>query len=449
MEIMQYGKTYSEYKKELDTEMEKAAEGFVRIGYLLKVARDTDILAESGYQTVAEFAQAEYGIDKTQTSRFMRINDRFSEGGYSDRLLPAYRGFGHAKLTLMLSMPDEINAELTADYTKSEIQDIKEAVDAEKKDTEIELMLEERQQVQAEGIPEDLAEFAYNICRENTGLYTDLWECIHGNGHLSVTEILVPDGQQTYIARIPGKGRFTLFLQPDGRDAAFCSIRNPQDKQFFPAGLVEKAFLSTVPEAENVRKAYEKFYGIPWPEELKDTPEKKTEKKTRVVKTEPVKKKTEPEVAEKAEPEKEKAEPEKEKAENPGTERTVPEEQIPGQMDVYNYPEAVPEKIPEEETEVLPPETEIQGQTQGSSPVEETEKESGMEKDAGNTPKMEKTNRAHALSYLGNASDYLKTWRHADTMPHSVLSRAVEQTEAALRILKELQEWKGGENGTE
>ena len=446
MEIMQYGKTYSEYKKELDTEMEKAAEGFVRIGYLLKVARDTDILAESGYQTVAEFAQAEYGIDKTQTSRFMRINDRFSEGGYSDRLLPAYRGFGHAKLTLMLSMPDEINAELTADYTKSEIQDIKEAVDAEKKDTEIELMLEERQQVQAEGIPEDLAEFAYNTCRENTGLYTDLWECIHGNGHLSVTEILVPDGQQTYIARIPGKGRFTLFLQADGRDGAFCSIRNPQDKQFFPAGLVEKAFLNTVPQAENVKEAYEKIYGIPWPEEQKDTPEqqgkkteKKTEKKTRVVKTEPARKKpekTEPEVAEKAEPA-------EEKAENP--ERTVPEEQLPGQMDVYDYPGAVPEKIPEEETEVLPPETEIPGQPQGSSPVEETEKESGMEKDAGNTPEMEKTNRAHALSFLENAADYLKTWKHADTMPYSVLSRAAEQAEAALRILKKLQEWKAGE----
>lgn len=438
MEIMQYGKTYSEYKKELDTEMEKAAEGFVRIGYLLKVARDTDILAESGYKTVSEFAQAEYGIDKTQTSRFMRINDRFSEGGYSDRLLPEYRGFGHAKLTLMLSMPDEINAELTADYTKSEIQDIKEAVDAEKKDTDIELMLEERQQVQAEGIPEDLAEFVYAVCRENTGLYMELFECIHGNGHLSTMEVLVPDGQQTYIARIPGKGRFTLFLQPDGRDGAFCSIRNPQDKQFFPAGLVEKAFLNTVPQSENVKEAYEKFYGIPWPEEPKDTPEKKTEKKTRVVKTEPATKKAEPE---KTEPEvAEKAEPEKEKAENPGTERTVPEEQISGQTDIYDYPEAVPEKIPEEETEVIPPETEI---PEGSSP-DDRKPESGM------LEKTEKANRAHALSFLENASDYLKTWKHADTMPYSVLSRAVEQAEAGLNILKELQKWKAGEeNGTE
>lgn len=74
-EVIEY-RNYAEYKQELDTELKKTAEGFVRIGYLLKVARDTRILAESGYQNVVEFAKAEYGIDKTQVSRFMNINDR-------------------------------------------------------------------------------------------------------------------------------------------------------------------------------------------------------------------------------------------------------------------------------------------------------------------------------------------------------------------------------------
>ena len=54
MEEITYQKTYQEYKAELDGELQKTAEGFVRIGYLLKVARDTDILAESGYATVTE-----------------------------------------------------------------------------------------------------------------------------------------------------------------------------------------------------------------------------------------------------------------------------------------------------------------------------------------------------------------------------------------------------------
>ena len=65
-QTIEYKKTYREYKAELDGELQRTAEGFVRIGYLLKVARDTNILKESGYVNVVEFAKAEYGIDKTQ-----------------------------------------------------------------------------------------------------------------------------------------------------------------------------------------------------------------------------------------------------------------------------------------------------------------------------------------------------------------------------------------------
>ena len=70
---------YATYKHDLDTELQGAVEKFVRIGYLLKVAQDTGILAGSGYSNVNEFAMKEYGLDKTQVSRFIRINDRFSK----------------------------------------------------------------------------------------------------------------------------------------------------------------------------------------------------------------------------------------------------------------------------------------------------------------------------------------------------------------------------------
>ena len=56
MEQITAYKSYQEYKHELDTELTKTAEGFVRIGYLLKVARDTDILKESSYANVVDFA---------------------------------------------------------------------------------------------------------------------------------------------------------------------------------------------------------------------------------------------------------------------------------------------------------------------------------------------------------------------------------------------------------
>lgn len=70
--------SYQDYKAAVDTEMNRAAESFVRIGYLLKIARDTDILKESGYANVNEFAESIYHLDKSQVSRFININDTFA-----------------------------------------------------------------------------------------------------------------------------------------------------------------------------------------------------------------------------------------------------------------------------------------------------------------------------------------------------------------------------------
>lgn len=91
-------RNYDEYKTALDKQMKETAEGFVRIGYLLKLARDTDILKWSAYTNVIEFARVEYGLDKTMVSRFISINDRFSENGNSPVLKTSYKGFGYAKL---------------------------------------------------------------------------------------------------------------------------------------------------------------------------------------------------------------------------------------------------------------------------------------------------------------------------------------------------------------
>ena len=76
-----YTKTFSEWQQELDTELVRSAESFVKIGYLLKVARDTDILANTGYANVVEFAKARYGLDA----------DSFPLGGslYSPRSIAA------------------------------------------------------------------------------------------------------------------------------------------------------------------------------------------------------------------------------------------------------------------------------------------------------------------------------------------------------------------------
>ena len=94
MEQLNQIKQYDEFKATLDREFTKAAESFVRIGYLLKVARDTDILHNSGYKSVTEFAKAEYNITPDMVSRYIKINDRFSVDGYGQELREDMQGYG-------------------------------------------------------------------------------------------------------------------------------------------------------------------------------------------------------------------------------------------------------------------------------------------------------------------------------------------------------------------
>lgn len=133
---------YTDFKTRLDMELRANAEGFVRIGYLLKVARDTDILKESGHKNVADFAAAEYGLTKDIVSRYIAINDRYSEDGYSDRLQAKFEGYGVSKLQEMLTLPDYIIDEITPTLTRAEIQEIKAEVKAENEITPIEVAIE-------------------------------------------------------------------------------------------------------------------------------------------------------------------------------------------------------------------------------------------------------------------------------------------------------------------
>ena len=167
---------YTQYKNELDKQLRETAEGFVRIGYLLKLARDTDILNGSGYANVNEFAKAEYNLDKSMVSRFININDRFAEDGNSERLKEQYRGFGYAKLALMLQLPDTINEELSPDYSKSEIQTIKDEVDAEAKISDIENIIDGEAHTEIEN---NLHKALYQLLEDMPELYVRLHKCLN------------------------------------------------------------------------------------------------------------------------------------------------------------------------------------------------------------------------------------------------------------------------------
>lgn len=260
-QVIEY-RSYQEYKQELDTELKKTAEGFVRIGYLLKVARDTSILAESGYDNVVDFARAEYGIDKTQVSRFIHINDKFSQGGYAPELKEEYQGFGYAKLSIMLSLPDSVNEELTPDFSKSEVQQVKDEIDEEKKMTDIEVMLEEKDSVQ-QSFDTNLEKAVYQLGKDAPEVYKRLWESAVKNGESGkhFIENLIPDEKAMYIVRIPGAGRCMLSMKAEEDTVKLINIRDSSANETYTKQELEDALKKMLPDTDTWRNAWVSLYG--------------------------------------------------------------------------------------------------------------------------------------------------------------------------------------------
>ena len=121
-------------KAALAAELEEEAAGFVRIGYLLKRAKETNMFAEEGYENIYDFAKETYGLDRSTVSRFMAINDRYSMGGNSPYIDERYKGFGRTKLQEMLTIPDVLAEEIRPETTKREIQELKKEIREEEKE---------------------------------------------------------------------------------------------------------------------------------------------------------------------------------------------------------------------------------------------------------------------------------------------------------------------------
>ena len=298
--------TFEEYKQTLTAELTKASESFVRIGYLLKVARDTAILAGTEYKDVNEFAQAEYNLDKTQVSRFIRINDRFSEGGNSDRLQESFRGIGYAKLSMMLLLPDALNEEITPAFSKTEVQALKEEVQAEAEVTPLERMMEP---VRPDMESMTLVEKAiYELFRGNQKIYADVFGGLQitipitEDGKQMLHEVLAPGGEAIHSVRIPGIGRIAISVKGLDRDVMLVNLRSNDKVPCNWDEVLDAACKFIPPDYDSAEAAYKAIFGEPWqaePEKPAVAPvqPKKETKVTKAVqdkKPAPVKPKIEP-----------------------------------------------------------------------------------------------------------------------------------------------------------
>ena len=280
---------YNDFKGKLDTELKQNAEGFVRIGYLLKVARDTNILAESGYKNVAEFAQAEYGLTKDIVSRYIAINDKYAINGYSDKLQTQFEGFGVAKLQDMLTLPDSIIEEIEPTLTRREIAEIKKQVAAEEKITPIEAAIEAASpEVQAEEKELTLTQRVWkDVIKSDADIFSPeggaLKDVIEANYPFVTDEsfskpyeeklldLLAPNGTATLWARVPGAGRYMVTIK--GKDEPI-NMTNARDGSKVNTSLADAC--RDIAELFNNQctfESWEKLYEEKHPYDIPDEPE--------------------------------------------------------------------------------------------------------------------------------------------------------------------------------
>lgn len=265
--------TYEQLKASLAAELVNASESFVRIGYLLRRAKDTGILRESGYKNIYEFAMAEFKIEKSGVSRFMDINEKYSEGGYSDRLQEKYRGFGVAKLAEMLTLPEAIAAVITPEHTKEQIREIKRELKEEEQVTEIERMQEE-----AEPEPMVLDTlckrflYYYFKTKEGAEAYVRIYRLAEGQpDERKIQETLAPSGVNTLFARVPQVGKLMLNVKGFDNPVDVINMVTGERETLPWEELLNILYLLFVREGYKPEECWEMIYAEDFPGRTGDT----------------------------------------------------------------------------------------------------------------------------------------------------------------------------------
>ena len=282
-ELVEY-ESYEQFKVALDTEILSAAESFVKIGYLLKQARDTNILHDSGYANLYEFAKVEYGIDKGTVSRYIAINDRFSIGGNAPVLEDKYSGRGVAKLQEMLTMSDEVIDVIPEQTTKAEIQDIKRDIKAEEEKTDIEVLMEDRglnvsaEDIELNTLARQAMYYHLKSDKEAFARLCEVFKASEGGEDIreEVMKALAPSGVATPRTRVPGVGTILLSIQGTDHDIQFVNVRsNEKESQAWSyiQDMLFTWFGLAIRTGQSAAGRYEEFYGEEFEEVAQAQPE--------------------------------------------------------------------------------------------------------------------------------------------------------------------------------
>lgn len=124
--------TYQEAKDILREKLDYMKKNFIAAGYYMKYIRDHELFREDRYESIWEFAEDNYGIKKSTASRWMSMNDKFSQGGNSPILAEEFRDFEKSQLQEMLYLDDKQIESVTPDMTVKEIREVRKPADRQR-----------------------------------------------------------------------------------------------------------------------------------------------------------------------------------------------------------------------------------------------------------------------------------------------------------------------------
>lgn len=366
----------AEATREIKEKLNTVAENFVFVGYRLRQILDTGVFADAGYTNIYDFAERELSLNATAVSRFMAINKKYSVDGYGPELREQFKGYGSSKLSEMLTMSEEDCAVIGTDTPVKQIREYKNFLKEEPKEDPDQMDFGE-----GSGEPEKedgLKALLKDYFSEEMGMLRRMLD------DTATPEILQEQMNPTGVHNIRYKTAF-LMLQDMQHGVMYREFGAPPLKLTWDE-LLERIRADLRPEYEAMaqrekeRKAEEKA--------KKNAAQTVPEPKKEPVATSQIK---EPPAA-----------VEKEQG------NVEPEPQIPGQMEVEDYPEIMPEKSPESGKSTLTQdEPEKAAETVGKEPeiLEEPEK-SGAQAEENTVKRLDLTMAASEVYGLVQKADY-------------------------------------------
>lgn len=127
MEYMQLSMDdYIQSKNEIKQELGGIVKSFVRIGWQLTRIDKSGAYKHDGYNTIAEFARTEYGMNPSGVSRFMKVYEKYSVPGDTPELKEQYREFKFNNLVEMLQLPEEDQQIFHPEDKREDIRELKD-----------------------------------------------------------------------------------------------------------------------------------------------------------------------------------------------------------------------------------------------------------------------------------------------------------------------------------